>query len=56
MTRKEIEKFALGHPFPTDYVEILLKKYNYDKGIVRKILCGPSEDVIKEVQSIIKDK
>lgn len=39
MTRKQIEKFALGYPVPTDWVAVLLGKYNYDKDKVHEILC-----------------
>ena len=50
MTKRQIEKFAVGYPYPTDYVEILLKKYNYNKSKVHEILCQNREEVMKEVQ------
>ena len=51
MINKQIEKFAVGYPYPTDYVEILLKKYDYDTLKVHEILRKPYNEVIKEVQS-----
>lgn len=51
MTHKQIEKFSVGYPYPADYVEILLKKYNYDTEKVHEILCRPYNEVIKEVQN-----
>lgn len=38
MTRKQIEKFAVGYPVPTDWVEILLDYYNGDTNKVHLIL------------------
>lgn len=52
MTRKQIEKFAISYPYPTGYVEVLLKKYNFDT-VVYKILCGSSANVVKKVQSCL---
>lgn len=51
MTKNQINKFAVGYPYPTEYVEILLKKYNYDTVKVHEILCKPSNEVIMEVQN-----
>lgn len=51
LTNKLIEKFAVGYPYPTDYVEILLKKYDYDTTKVHEILRKPYNEVIKEVQN-----
>lgn len=51
MTRNQIEKFALGYPYPTDYVEIILRKCGFDKEKVHQILCGSFNDVVKMVQS-----
>ena len=31
MTKSQIEKFAVGYPYPTDWVEDVLKECNYDK-------------------------
>lgn len=41
MTREQIEKFAVGYPVPTDWVAVLLFRYNYDKNKVHDILCKP---------------
>ena len=51
MTRKQIEKFAVGYPYPTSYIEILLQKYNYDKIKVDKILQKPYNIIVIEVQN-----
>lgn len=51
MTQNQVEKFAVGYPYPTDYVEILLKKYNYDVAMVHGILSSDYEKVINEVQT-----
>ncbi|MGL6216983.1 MAG: hypothetical protein ACRC36_03050 [Lacrimispora sphenoides] len=54
MTNRQIEKFAVGYLTPTDYDEILLKKYDYHTMKVQKvheILRKPYNEVIKEVQS-----
>ena len=53
MTKKQIEKFAVGYPYPTEYVEILLKKYNFNIERVNDILCGSKETVIAEIQNIM---
>ena len=50
MTKRQIEKFAVGYPYPTDYVEILLKKYNFDKAKTHEVLCKTKDEVSKEVQ------
>ena len=52
MIRRQIEKFAVGYPFPTDLVADLLRKYNFDKNKVHEILCKSKESVISEVQNI----
>lgn len=51
MTKGQAEKFAVGYPYPTGYVEILLAKYGPDTVKVHKILCKPYAEVIKEVQA-----
>lgn len=51
MTKEQIEKFSIGYPYPTDYIEILLKKYNYDTVKVNNILNCSYEDIIKEVRN-----
>lgn len=54
MTKMQVEKFAVGYPYPTDYVEILLKKYNYDVVMVHEILSSDYDKVINEVQIKLK--
>ncbi len=49
MTKGQIEKFAVGYPYPTDFVEILLIKYGFDTVKVHEILCKPYMEVVKEV-------
>ena len=56
MTKEQIEEFAVGHPYPTDYVECLLIKYNYNEEKVMEILLGSSENVIREVQIEIGER
>lgn len=51
MTKSQIDKFAVGYPYPTDYIEILLRKYNFDKAKVHEILCKSKDEVVKEVQT-----
>ena len=51
MTNKQIEEFSVGYPYPTNYVEILLKKYNYNIIKTHENLCKPYNEVIKKVQS-----
>ena len=53
MTKGQIKKFAVGYPYPTDYIEILLKKYNFDTEKVNNILCGTKEVVVAEIQNIM---
>lgn len=53
MTREQIEKFAVGYPVPTDWVAVLLDKYNDDQNKVHEILCGSKEEIATEVQKII---
>lgn len=48
MTKKQIEKFAVGYPYPTDYVEVLLRKYDFDTIKVHEILCRSYREVFKE--------
>lgn len=50
MTRNQIEKFAVGYPVPTDWVAVLLEKYNYDKNKVHEILCRSKTDIASEVR------
>lgn len=51
MTNNQIDKVAVGYPYPTEYVEILLRKYNFDASVVHNILSKPYDEVVKEVQS-----
>lgn len=51
MTKGQAEKFAVGYPYPTGYVEILLAKYGSDTAKVHEILCKPYTEVIREVQA-----
>lgn len=51
MTRKQIEKFAVGYPYPTDYIETILGKYDFDKKKTSEALQKMSYDEIaKEIQ------
>lgn len=38
MTRSQIEKFAVGYPYPTDVVEIVLKSCDYNQDTAHEIL------------------
>lgn len=51
MTKRQIEKFAVGYPYPSEYVEILLKKYNFDKAKAHEILCKTKDEIWLEVQT-----
>ena len=42
MTRRQIEKFALGYPVPTDW--------DYDKDKVHEILCKGKEEIVVEIR------
>jgi flagellar biosynthesis protein FlhB len=53
MTRRQIEKFALGYPVPTDWVAVLLEKYDYDKDKVHEILCKGKEEIAVEIREIL---
>lgn len=52
MTKRKIDKFAIGYPYPTDYIDILLRKYNFNTKKVHNILCGSRKLVISEIQNI----
>ena len=39
MTKNQIEKFAVGYPYPTDVVEEILRKSGFDKNKAHEILC-----------------
>jgi len=56
MTRKQIEKFAVGYPVPTDWVATLLYKYGYDKDKVHEILCRTKEEIAMEVRIVCSIK
>lgn len=49
MNKQQIEKFAVGYPYPTDYVEVLLRKYDFDTIKVHEILCKSYREVFMEV-------
>lgn len=40
MKKSKIEKFAVGYPYPTEWVEKVLKHCNYDKQKSHEILCN----------------
>ncbi len=40
MKRQEIEKFAVGYPYPTDWIESVLRFCDYDKNEAHIILCN----------------
>lgn len=50
MTKEQIERFAVGYPYPTDYVEHLLRNNNFDVEKVHRILCGSGEGAVSKVQ------
>lgn len=50
MTKGQVEEFAVGYPYPTDYIEILLTKYRFDTVKVKEILCRSYQEVIRNVQ------
>ncbi len=51
MTKQQIEEYAVGYSFPTDYIEILLKRYNYNSERVQEILNKSYNEVVEEVQN-----
>lgn len=53
MSRQQIEKIAVGYPVPTDWIAILLYKYNYDTAKVHEILCKNQSELLEEVQKAI---
>lgn len=54
MTKRQIEEFAVGYPYPTDYVEVILKKYDFNKDKAHEVLCKPLEEVVIEIQNYSK--
>lgn len=52
MTNNQIEKFAVGYPYPTDWVEDVLIKCNFDLDKAKKILLS-SAQTLAVVQSKI---
>lgn len=52
MTKKQVEKFAVGYEYPTDYIEIVLEKCKFNKDEAQKILQKPYDEVIKLIQGI----
>lgn len=53
MTREQIEKFAANYSVPTDWVAVLLYKYDYDKNKVHEILCKSKKEITLEVQNAV---
>ena len=45
MTKRQIEKFAVGYSYPTDVVEDILRKSGFDKNKAHEILCGDRKKV-----------
>lgn len=43
MSKKEIEKFAIGYPYPTDVVGKILHMVNYDKKLTHYILMNTNK-------------
>ena len=52
VTRGQMEKFAVGYPVPTDWVEMLLDYYNNDINKVHLILLKTKEQIVLEMQKI----
>ena len=38
ISKNEIEKLAVGYPYPTAWVEIVVRKYDYDLEKIKEIL------------------
>lgn len=55
MTKRQIEEFAVGYPYSTDYIEILLINNDYNVEKVKEILAKPTEEVIKAVREGLKE-
>ena len=49
--QQQIEEYAVGYSYPTDYIEILLRRYNYDTERVHEILLKSYNEVVEEVQN-----
>lgn len=49
--KNQVEKMAVGYPYPTEYVSILMEKYNCDVNKVHEILCKSHDEVVKEIQA-----
>lgn len=55
MTKSQIEEFAVGYPYSTDYIEILLISHDYNKEKVHEILIQPQIKVVEEVRRCLKN-
>lgn len=53
MTREQAENFAVGYPVLTDWVVVLLDKYNDDINKVHEILCRNNNEIAIEVQKAL---
>ena len=42
MTKNQIERFAVGYPYPTDWIEIILKHFDFDTNKAKQILLSES--------------
>ena len=45
MTKNQIEKFAVGYAYPTNVVEDILRKSDFDKNRANEVLCGDRKTV-----------
>lgn len=54
MQKTEIEKFAVGYPYPTDWVEIVLIYFDYDTEKADKALLNSNiaEDIINNTTNM----
>ena len=55
MTKSQIEEFAVGYPYSTDYIEILLISNDYNKEKVHEILIQSQIKVVEEVRRCFKN-
>ena len=54
MTRNQVEKFAAGYPYPTDWVEMVLRHFAFDTDKAKEALADRNrtyEIVQKQIQS-----
>ena len=54
MTRTEIGKFAVGYPYPTDWVEAVLLYFNFDTEKASEVLLSSNKtkDIVNNVAAI----